>query len=141
MDSIDRCGEDGTRRAGAASSPTEPPPSTERSTKSGTGAVRTAGDRRHRLRTDGGQEEGATFEQQIDDDPVAVAVVEAVAAVSGEAVEALPPLGRTVDTEALEELFAPTVDGRRRQGTVTFVYAGYEVRVRNAKTVVIRGDV
>ena len=138
MDSIDRCDEGSTRRTDGVSALGEPPASTGVSTSSSTEAVRTDGGRRNDLRTDGGCEEGAAFDRAVDEDPIAVAVVEAVAAVSGETVESLPPLGKTIDADALEALFAPTTDGRHREGAVTFLYAGYEVTVRNGETVVVR---
>ena len=137
MDSIDRCDEGCTHGTDGGSALGEPPASTEVSSSSSTESVRTDGDRRGDLRTDGGCEEGTTLDRAVDDDPIAVAVVEAVAAVSGETVESLPPLGKTIDADALEALFAPTTDGRHREGAVTFLYAGYEVTVRNGETVVV----
>ncbi|WP_247003627.1 HalOD1 output domain-containing protein [Halosolutus gelatinilyticus] len=41
----------------------------------------------------------------------------------------LPPLWDVIDSEALDELFAPTRTGRHRAGSVRFDYAGYEVTV------------
>lgn len=41
----------------------------------------------------------------------------------------LPPLFDAVDPDGLETIFAPTLSGDSRVGTVTFPYAGYDVTV------------
>lgn len=66
-----------------------------------------------------------------------VAVVRAVAAVSGTPVGDLPPLGNVVDPDALDGIF-PT---DRDEGRVTFDYDGYVVTVRADDIVVVEeGD-
>jgi len=41
----------------------------------------------------------------------------------------LPPLHRTVDPDALDRLFDPTVNSARMDGSTAFEYAGYAVTV------------
>ena len=57
-------------------------------------------------------------------------VVDAVAAEAGSDPEALEPLARTVDPDALNALFDPPAMGTTRHRRVAFRYAGYEVTVR-----------
>lgn len=65
-----------------------------------------------------------------------VAVVEAVAAMTGGEPTTGPPLGESIDTDALDRL----LDGSRSDAgpiRVTFEYHGYEVTVERAGTVVV----
>lgn len=52
-----------------------------------------------------------------------LAVIEAVATVTGRPPSEIGPLGEVVDPEALDEVFAPTFDGRPRTGgTICFPF-------------------
>lgn len=63
-------------------------------------------------------------------EPLSTVVVRLVAAVTGVDPLELEPLRDRVDPDALDELFAPTVDGRRRAvGEVSFPLAGCDVVV------------
>lgn len=79
----------------------------------------------------------STHQQHLANDSITAEVVRAVAARRGvDPTELEPPLHRTVDTEALDELFSSTKRGPRR-GTVTFTYCGQRVTVRSDDTVEI----
>lgn len=75
------------------------------------------------------------------DGSVSHAVVEAVADREGVDVTdleppAFEPLYTVVDPDALDAVFAPTHDGKRRtSGSVTFEYEGYTVTVNSDGTV------
>lgn len=57
-------------------------------------------------------------------------VIHAVAEHSGTDPTDLPPLYEAVDPDALDALFGPTAaDDTREGGEVSFIYAGYRVRV------------
>ena len=71
-------------------------------------------------------------------------VVFALATVADTDPLALAPLHRSIDPDALDDLFAPTIDGRSRAGgKITFVHDGYtvvvsqdgEIRVRDVADV------
>ena len=59
-------------------------------------------------------------------------IVEAIAEAEGVDVVDLPPLGETLDTDALETLVSA-----ERDVTITFEYAGYRVGVDSRGTVTI----
>lgn len=65
------------------------------------------------------------------DEPLTGAVANAVAVAANRRTEDLPPLGFTVDADAMESLF----DARRPNGWVTFEYADHRVTVRADRTV------
>lgn len=66
-------------------------------------------------------------------------VVYALAAITGVEQEELLPLHNTIDTDALDALFAPTIDGRTRTGgQVTFTHTGYTVTVRPGGEIAVR---
>ncbi|WP_254279517.1 HalOD1 output domain-containing protein [Haloarcula marina] len=62
---------------------------------------------------------------------VASRVIDAVCSRTGTSATDLPPLYETIDTDALNELFAD----RHTSGRVTFDYAGHVVTVRGDQTV------
>lgn len=62
-------------------------------------------------------------------DSIGVEIARAVAAETGMAVTDLPPLYERINPEALEMLFAPTVNGGLRRGRVRFTYYGYRITV------------
>lgn len=66
---------------------------------------------------------------RLDDEPLSVIVAQAVATHRDVDVTDLEPLHYTVDTDALERLFAPRADGLRTGGTVSFQYSGCRVTV------------
>lgn len=69
-------------------------------------------------------------------------VVFALAAIAGTEPEEIQPLHETVDPDALDELFAPTIDGRpRASGQVTFTHDGYAVTLGHDGTLSIRSVV
>lgn len=71
------------------------------------------------------------------DQPISIAVLEAVAAREGTAVTDLPPLGTVVDLDALENVFESRFDGRIGQGYVSFEYCDYTVVVHSDGDVTI----
>lgn len=83
---------------------------------------------------DTGLSDGGVVVRRQDEstDPTTVRVVECVAAALGVSPMALPPLGRTVDSDALDKLFAAP---DRQDCTVSFEFAG------TAVTITRRGDV
>lgn len=63
---------------------------------------------------------------------ISIRVVEAVAEREGiDPLEVSPPLHDAIDPNALDALFEPTASGRRADGTVSFTYHGYRVRVES----------
>jgi hypothetical protein len=70
---------------------------------------------------------------------VSAAVVEAVAEAEGVSpMELQPPLHYSVDVDALDELFRPEKNATGGNLIISFVYAGYEVTVRDGEIVVVR---
>ncbi len=70
-----------------------------------------------------------------EDESLSIATVTLVSeAVDRDPLE-IPPLERTIDTDALEELFRATRGGER--SCVEFTYAGCEVRVHGNRRVVV----
>ena len=59
---------------------------------------------------------------RLDDEPLSVAVANAVATFSGADVTELEPLHYAINADALERLFEPHADGLRTGGSVTFEY-------------------
>ena len=92
-------------------------------------------DERHIVRRDVREGDGTVLAA---DGSVFTTIIETVAATSNTPATELPPLYDTVDTDALERLFAPKHDGTGRQATVTFSYYGHEVTVRDGRTVGVR---
>ncbi|SEP99247.1 HalOD1 output domain-containing protein [Natrinema salaciae] len=66
---------------------------------------------------------------RLDDEPLSVAVADAVATFRDEDVTALEPLHYSINAEALERLFEPRADGLRTGGSVTFEYCDCLVTV------------
>lgn len=81
--------------------------------------------------TDDGSEDACLIEYTVNPaEPATHAVVEAVAAVSDPDVEELPSLYGSVETEALDQLVAPSISGvSRADVTVRFTYCGKIVTV------------
>jgi hypothetical protein len=66
-------------------------------------------------------------------------VVFALAAIADTEPEALRPLNESIDPDALDSLFAPTIDGRpRASGEVTFTHDGFSVTVGQGGEIRIR---
>lgn len=83
-----------------------------------------------------------TTEFEISSRPVSEAVVSAVSHASDRDPLEVPPLQRTIDTDALDSMFARTaVGGSRCVGELTFEYAGYLVTVRSHGTVEVESAV
>lgn len=59
---------------------------------------------------------------RLNDEPLSVAVADAVATVLGKEVTELTPLHYAINADALERLFEPRADGVRSDGSVTFEY-------------------
>ncbi len=59
---------------------------------------------------------------RLDDEPLSVAIADAVAAFSGTDVTELEPLHYAINADALERLFEPRANGLRTGGSVTFEY-------------------
>lgn len=69
---------------------------------------------------------------------VTEAIVTAVGSVTSRDPLELPPLNAVIDVDALEELFAPKVDGTRRpRGTVSFSYCDCWVTVHGTDRVYV----
>lgn len=73
--------------------------------------------------------EGVQYVERDTTVPTCIAVVEAVAAVSGRDATDLPPLYESVDADALNTLFDPAGVDSDRPMSVSFTYVGYGVRV------------
>lgn len=64
---------------------------------------------------------------------VSVAVVRTVSAYTGRELEELPPLSRTIDPEALDEVIEPMLDDPAVVNTeVTFDYSGLRITVSSS---------
>lgn len=87
-------------------------------------------------------EENETTYRVQDSETVTEAVVRAVNAERQSDGTAIEPLYSVIDTEALNELFAPlgdsTLQSRRTNGTVTFSYDGFRIRATSDGTIGIR---
>lgn len=66
---------------------------------------------------------------RLDDEPLSVAVADAVATFQNEDVTELEPLHYSINADALERLFEPRADGLRSSGSVTFEYSDCLVTV------------
>jgi hypothetical protein len=66
---------------------------------------------------------------RLDQEPLSVAIADAVATYCGEDVTALEPLHYAINADALERLFEPRANGLRTGGSVTFEYNGCIVTV------------
>ncbi|MXV63357.1 hypothetical protein GS429_15050 [Natronorubrum sp. JWXQ-INN-674] len=75
------------------------------------------------------EEQYAVQYDRLDNEPLSVAVVDAVASFCNEAVTDLEPLHYTINADALERLFEPRTDGLRSGGSVTFEYSDCQVTV------------
>ncbi|WP_081443508.1 HalOD1 output domain-containing protein [Haloterrigena turkmenica] len=69
--------------------------------------------------------------------PVSVAVVEAIAAATDRSPLEVEPLYDTIDPEALNELFNNVGSQSRARGRITFVHCGYEVTVEDTGDVTV----
>lgn len=77
-----------------------------------------------------------TTEFETGSRPVSEAIVSAVSHASDRDPLELPPLQRTIDTDALDSMFSrAAVDRSRCLGELTFEYAGHRVTVRSHGTV------
>lgn len=78
------------------------------------------------------------LEYKVDpEESITHAVVEAVATASDTEMEEMPPLYYSVETEALDRLLLPRINGTPRTNvTVQFTYCGTDVTV-NEKTIVV----
>lgn len=69
------------------------------------------------------------FDHTNAEQPVSTAIIEAVAENSTAEPAELPPLYESVNVDAIEELFQPTLHGDGRTGTVEFRYHRCNVTV------------
>ncbi len=69
------------------------------------------------------------------DGGAAMAVVETIAAVTGQQPMEMEPLNNVINTDALNSLFVSTDSGFRHDGHVQFEYEGCHVRVSSDGTV------
>jgi hypothetical protein len=73
------------------------------------------------------------------DEPVSIAVVWAVSAAEGQDPQSLPPLANVLDTDALNALFGPRVDGTERTGgRISFVYSNCRFTVDNGEYIMLQ---
>ncbi|MFC4542190.1 HalOD1 output domain-containing protein [Halosolutus amylolyticus] len=68
------------------------------------------------------EEQYAVQYDRLDDEPLSVAVADAVATFCNVDVTELDPLHYAINADALERLFEPRADGLRSGGSVTFEY-------------------
>ena len=85
----------------------------------------------------GGTDSHSIQYERDSNEPLSVAVANAVAAVIDTDVTELEALHYTVDTEALERLFEPRASGSQRRGTVRFQYSGCRVIVNAPDEIVV----
>jgi hypothetical protein len=72
------------------------------------------------------------------DERVTTAVARAVGAVVGQEPDSLQPLGRVLDTDALDALFEDRLNGEPRPGgRLSFVYADCRVTIYNGEYLTI----
>jgi hypothetical protein len=90
------------------------------------------------LDTDAGADEDVTVRTVDPDGSPSVAVVQAVAELTGRDVTDLDSLERVVDTDALDALFAPRPNGERRTGRFSFEYEGFAVSISFDDAVTVR---
>lgn len=91
---------------------------------------------------DQGVVSGSVSRDIVADETCAVAVVDAVATVTGQDVSALPErLSDTVDTDALESLVATPAGTTRRNLSVSFRFCDCHVIVSGDRTVHVRWPV
>ncbi|WP_255169850.1 HalOD1 output domain-containing protein [Natrononativus amylolyticus] len=74
---------------------------------------------------------------RLDDEPLSVAIADAVAAFDGTDVTELEPLHYAINADALERLFEPRADGLRANGSVTFEYSEYLITVTAAGEITV----
>ena len=79
-----------------------------------------------------------TYEMSADESATE-AVVTAVSSVADDAESDLQPLYTVIEPDALDAIFAPYRDGtpRNAEGSVTFEYGRYDVRVQSDRTVAV----
>ena len=75
-----------------------------------------------------------------DDTTIEETIVSGIGAFEGEDPDALPPLDRQIDPDALDALFDVNGDRASAAGCVTFSYYGYTVLVRSTGAVLVRRD-
>ena len=68
---------------------------------------------------------------RLDDEPLSVAVADAVATYCNTGVTELEPLHYAINADALERLFEPRANGLRSGGAVTFEYNDCLVTVKS----------
>lgn len=78
-----------------------------------------------------------THFDRLDDEPLSVAIAEAVATATDTDVTALEPLHYAIDVDALERLFEPRADGLRDGGSVTFGYSDCTIMVDADGTIIV----
>ncbi|WP_226006667.1 HalOD1 output domain-containing protein [Natrinema salinisoli] len=66
---------------------------------------------------------------RLDDEPLSVAVADAVATFRNTSITDLEPLHYSINADALERLFEPRANGLRPGGSVTFEYSDCLVTV------------
>lgn len=71
--------------------------------------------------------------------PVGATIVETVATITGKEPSDVDPLHEVVDPDALDAIFEPTNDTgvTRTDGTVSFVFEGYDVTVRASGEIIV----
>ena len=83
-------------------------------------------------------EQYAVQYDRLDEEPLSVAIVDAVAAFTGTDITDLEPLHYTINADALERLFEPRAEGLRSDGSVTFEYTGCHVTVTASGEITVR---
>jgi hypothetical protein len=68
-------------------------------------------------------------EKRETDNSVSVGIVQEVAAQTGTDPMDLPPLADSIDTDALDSLFASTRSADRQSGQIEFQYYGHHITV------------
>ncbi|MFD1564181.1 HalOD1 output domain-containing protein [Haloarchaeobius amylolyticus] len=71
----------------------------------------------------------STHYDRLGDEPLSVAIADAVAIFLNEDVTELEPIHYSINADALERLFEPRANGLRSTGSVTFEYSECRVTV------------
>ena len=73
------------------------------------------------------------------DEPVSMAVIQAVSTAAGREPQSLPPLANVLDTDALNALFGPRGDGTARTGgQLSFVYSNCRLTIYNGEYLTVQ---
>ncbi|WP_231188652.1 HalOD1 output domain-containing protein [Haladaptatus sp. DYF46] len=76
--------------------------------------------------------------ENTDNESISTVIAETIANHKGVDPADIEPLYTTIDSDALDALFAPRNDGSARTtGQITFIHAGYEITVNSDRTITV----